>query len=70
MTAKYVDPITSVPYHSSLCLKIIRLAYYEYLTNSGDKNNPVVSDFLRWYSENKRKLRNELLVPEQKISHL
>lgn len=67
MPAKYVDPVTSVPYHSSTCLKIIRLAYYEYLENTGDKSNPMVSDFLKWYSKNKRKLRSELLVPEQKV---
>lgn len=68
MPAKYVDPVTSVPFHSSLCLKIIRLAYYEYLENVGDKNNIVVTNFLKWYSENKRKLRRDLLSMEQKVS--
>lgn len=68
MPAKYVDPVTSVPYHSSTCLKIIRLAYYEYLENNGDKSNSLVSDFLKWYTKNKRRLRNELLIPEPKTS--
>lgn len=68
MAAKYVDPVTSVPYHSSICLKIIRFAYYEYLENVGDKNNIVISNFLKWYKENKHKLRSGLLTMEPKIS--
>lgn len=68
MPAKYVDPVTSVPFHSNVCLKIIRLAYYEYLENVGDKNNIIISNFLKWYSENKRKLRHDLLSIEHKFS--
>lgn len=67
MPAKYVDPVTCVPYHNSTCLKIIRLAYYDYLENNGDKSNPIVAEFLKWLSRNKRKLRRELLMPEQKL---
>ncbi|CAG9861778.1 unnamed protein product [Phyllotreta striolata] len=66
--AKYVDPITCVPYHNSTCLKIIRLAYYDYLENNGDKSNSMVAEFTKWFSQNKKKLRNELILPEQKIS--
>lgn len=62
MCAKYIDPVTSVPYHSSTCLKIIHFAYYEYLENHGDKNNQLVSNFLKWYQKNKKKLHSELLT--------
>lgn len=65
--AKYVDPVTCVPYHSSTCLKIIRMAYYDYLEHNGDKNNSMVAEFLRWLSQNKKRLRNELVLPEQKL---
>ncbi|KAJ8984745.1 hypothetical protein NQ317_005010 [Molorchus minor] len=67
LSAKYVDPVTCVPYHNSACLKIIRLAYYDHLEHNGDRSNPMVADFLRWLAKNKRKLRNDLLVPEQKV---
>ncbi|CAH1962729.1 unnamed protein product [Acanthoscelides obtectus] len=66
MPAKYVDPVTCVPYHNSTCLKIIRLAYYDYLEHNGDKTNPMVSEFLKWFSANKDRLRKELLMSRQK----
>ncbi|KAJ8917174.1 hypothetical protein NQ315_012666 [Exocentrus adspersus] len=64
----YVDPVTCVPYHSSSCLKIIRMAYYDYLEHNGDKSNAVVAEFLKWYAKNKRRLRSEMLLSEQKVS--
>ncbi|XP_018574721.1 vacuolar protein sorting-associated protein 72 homolog [Anoplophora glabripennis] len=67
LPAKYVDPVTCVPYHNSSCLKIVRMAYYDYLENNGDRNNGIVADFLRWYSKNKRRLRSEMLMSEQKV---
>ncbi|RZC43151.1 vacuolar protein sorting-associated protein 72 -like protein, partial [Asbolus verrucosus] len=45
--AKYVDPKTCLPYHSSMCLKIIRSAYYQQLEAHGDKTNPVVAAWLK-----------------------
>ncbi|KAG5883427.1 hypothetical protein JTB14_005638 [Gonioctena quinquepunctata] len=65
--AKYVDPVTCVPYHNSICLKIIRMAYYDHLEKNGDKTNPMVADFLKWLSQNKKKFRKELVAPEQKV---
>lgn len=62
MYAKYVYPITSVPYHSSTCLKIIHFAYYQYLEHHGDKNSTLVNNFLKWYLKNKKKLYNELIT--------
>nr|CAI5820498.1 unnamed protein product [Callosobruchus analis] len=66
MPAKYIDPVTCVPYHNSTCLKIIRLAYYDYLEHNGDKSNPMVSQFLKWFTTNKDRLRKELLMSRQK----
>ncbi|EEZ98296.2 vacuolar protein sorting-associated protein 72 homolog [Tribolium castaneum] len=60
--AKYVDPKTCLPYHSSMCLKIIRSAYYQQLEAHGDKSNPVVANWLKWYVKNKDKLRRELAL--------
>ncbi|XP_074033493.1 vacuolar protein sorting-associated protein YL-1 isoform X2 [Leptinotarsa decemlineata] len=65
--AKYIDPVTCVPYHNRVCLKIIRIAYYEHLEKNGDKTNPMVADFLKWLSQNKKKFRKELVAPEQKV---
>ncbi|KAJ8961634.1 hypothetical protein NQ314_005886 [Rhamnusium bicolor] len=67
LPAKFIDPVTCVPYHNSSCLKIIRMAYYDHLENNGDRSNPMVAEFLKWLSKNKRKLRSEMLVPEQKV---
>ncbi|CAG9815265.1 unnamed protein product [Phaedon cochleariae] len=67
MPAKYIDPVTCVPYHNSTALKIIRLAYYNHLENNGDKSNTRVAEFLKWLSQNKKKIRSELVVPEQKV---
>ncbi|KAJ3666307.1 hypothetical protein Zmor_001757 [Zophobas morio] len=60
--AKYVDPKTCLPYHSSMCLKIIRSAYYQQLEAHGDRNNPLVANWLKWYVKNKDKLRRELAL--------
>ncbi|CAG9836880.1 unnamed protein product [Diabrotica balteata] len=65
--ASYIDPVTRVPYHNRICLKIIRLAYYDYMEHHGDKNNPLVVNFLKWLSQNKKRLRNEIIT-EQKVS--
>ncbi|XP_072383940.1 vacuolar protein sorting-associated protein 72 homolog isoform X2 [Diabrotica undecimpunctata] len=65
--ASYIDPVTRVPYHNRICLKIIRLAYYDYMEHHGDKNNPLVANFLKWLSQNKKRLRNEIIT-EQKVS--
>ncbi|KAF7266060.1 vacuolar protein sorting-associated protein YL-1 [Rhynchophorus ferrugineus] len=68
MPALYVDPVTWVPYRNSTCLKIIRQSYYQELEKNGDKSNPMVSDFVKWYSKNKDRLRREMILHAQKIS--
>ncbi|CAH0559673.1 unnamed protein product [Brassicogethes aeneus] len=59
--AKYVDPVTCVPYHTSSCLRIIRSAYAQQLEVHGDKNNPMVAEWLKWYKKNKDKLNREMV---------
>ncbi|KAF5286399.1 hypothetical protein FQA39_LY16319 [Lamprigera yunnana] len=53
--AKYVDPLTCLPYHDILSFKLIREAYYQQLEAHGDKTDPVLSKWLDWYSKNKNK---------------
>lgn len=60
--ARYIDPVTCVPYHNSSCLKIIRSAYAQQLEVHGDRSNPVVSEWLNWYSKNKDRLHKEMLL--------
>lgn len=66
--AHYVDPVTRVPYHNSTCFKIIKMAYYDYLQHNGDKSNPIVANFLKWLSQNYKRLRREMVINEQKLS--
>ncbi|KAK4883553.1 hypothetical protein RN001_006872 [Aquatica leii] len=55
--AKYVDPLTCLPYHDILSFKLIREAYYQQLEAHGDRNDPVMGKWLEWYSKNKEKTR-------------
>ncbi|KAF5270366.1 hypothetical protein FQR65_LT05554 [Abscondita terminalis] len=55
--AKYVDPLTCLPYHDILSFKLIREAYYQQLEAHGDRNDPVMAKWLDWYSKNKEKTR-------------
>ncbi|XP_050293512.1 vacuolar protein sorting-associated protein 72 homolog [Anthonomus grandis grandis] len=68
LPALYVDPVTWVPYRNSTCLKIIRQSYYQELEKHGDKSNPMVADFVKWFTKNKDRLRREMVLHAQKIS--
>lgn len=68
LPAFYVDPVTWVPYRNSTCLKVIRHSYYQELERNGDKNNPLVADFVRWYGKNKDRLKKEMILHAQKIN--
>lgn len=68
LPALYVDPVTWVPYRNSTCLKIIRQSYYQELEKNGDKSNPMVADFVKWYSKNKDRLKKEMILHAQKIN--
>ncbi|KAK9875066.1 hypothetical protein WA026_005866 [Henosepilachna vigintioctopunctata] len=59
--AKYIDPVTCIPYYNSACFKIIRSAYYQQLEAHGDKSNEVVANWLKWYTKNKDYLKSDLM---------
>ncbi|CAG9787120.1 unnamed protein product [Diatraea saccharalis] len=46
--ARYIDPITKLPYRSVDAFRIIREAYYQQLEARGDKNDPQTSAWLQW----------------------
>lgn len=58
--AKYIDPVTCLPYYNAACFKIIRAAYYQQLESQGDKNNELVSNWLAWYAKKKEKIRKDV----------
>ncbi|GJQ69082.1 YL-1 [Trypoxylus dichotomus] len=57
LPAKYIDPLTCIPYHNSHCFRMIREAYYQQLEGRGDRTNPHLDEWLRWYNKNKDKMK-------------
>lgn len=62
LPAKYIDPLTCLPYHNSFSFKLIREAYYQQLEANGDPNNKQVYDWVRWYAKNKDKIRRAKIL--------
>ncbi|CAH0399242.1 unnamed protein product [Chilo suppressalis] len=46
--ARYIDPITKLPYRSVDAFRIIREAYYQQLEARGDRNDPQTAAWLKW----------------------
>ncbi|KAM3959739.1 vacuolar protein sorting-associated protein YL-1 [Aphomia sociella] len=46
--ARYIDPITKLPYRSVDAFRIIREAYYQQLEARGDRSDPEVAAWLQW----------------------
>ncbi|XP_048004798.1 vacuolar protein sorting-associated protein 72 homolog [Leguminivora glycinivorella] len=46
--ARYIDPITKLPYRSVDAFRIIREAYYQQLEARGDRNDPKLQAWLKW----------------------
>ncbi|XP_013142226.1 PREDICTED: vacuolar protein sorting-associated protein 72 homolog [Papilio polytes] len=46
--ARYIDPITKLPYRSVDAFRIIREAYYQQLEARGDRTDPQVQLWLNW----------------------
>lgn len=46
--ARYIDPITKLPYRSVDAFRIIREAYYQQLEARGDRNDPQLAAWLQW----------------------
>ncbi|KAL3277140.1 hypothetical protein HHI36_012494 [Cryptolaemus montrouzieri] len=59
--AKYIDPVTCVPYFNAACFKILRSAYYQQLEAHGDKNNEIVANWLKWYLKHKETVKADLV---------
>ncbi|XP_072949981.1 vacuolar protein sorting-associated protein 72 homolog [Epargyreus clarus] len=46
--ARYIDPITKLPYRSVDAFRIIREAYYQQLEARGDRSDPQLAAWLQW----------------------
>ncbi|KAI8420740.1 LOW QUALITY PROTEIN: hypothetical protein MSG28_007963 [Choristoneura fumiferana] len=46
--ARYIDPITKLPYRSVDAFRIIREAYYQQLEARGDRSDPQMKAWLKW----------------------
>uniref|UniRef100_A0A1E1WGM4 Vacuolar protein sorting-associated protein 72 homolog n=1 Tax=Pectinophora gossypiella TaxID=13191 RepID=A0A1E1WGM4_PECGO len=46
--ARYIDPITKLPYRSVDAFRIIREAYYQQLEARGDRSDPQTAAWLKW----------------------
>lgn len=53
LPAKYLDPVTRLPYHSMRCFRLIRDAYAQQLRANGDPGNALVAQWLSWYARQK-----------------
>ncbi|VVC96655.1 unnamed protein product [Leptidea sinapis] len=48
LPARYIDPVTKLPYRSVDAFRIIREAYYQQLEARGDRSDPEVAAWLKW----------------------
>lgn len=53
LPAKYVDPVTRLPYANLQAFKFLRDHYYNQLELKGDKDDPEVAAWLEWRRKNK-----------------
>ena len=53
LPAKYLDPVTQLPYANLQAFKIIREAYYQQLEAKGDRSDPEIATWLEWRAKNK-----------------
>ena len=53
LPAKYVDPVTRLPYANLQAFKFLREHYYNQLELKGNKDDPEVSAWLDWRKKNK-----------------
>ncbi|XP_018328297.1 vacuolar protein sorting-associated protein 72 homolog [Agrilus planipennis] len=59
LPARYVDPLTCLPYHSQQCFRLIREAYYQQLQKHGDRTNSQVDNWLKWYQKFKENQKRQ-----------
>ncbi|XP_059609920.1 vacuolar protein sorting-associated protein 72 homolog [Phlebotomus argentipes] len=48
LPAKYLDPVTKLPYRNLAAFKIIREGYYRQLEEKGNPENPLIAKWLQW----------------------
>ncbi|XP_017773451.1 PREDICTED: vacuolar protein sorting-associated protein 72 homolog [Nicrophorus vespilloides] len=70
MPAKYIDPLTCLPYHNSRCFKLIRETYYQQMETHGDKSNAKVNEWLKWYAKNKDSVKLSALVRSSMLKNI
>lgn len=62
LPSKYIDPVTMLPYHNSVCFKIMREAYYQQLDAQGNKSLPLVANWSKWYHKNRDRVKRAQLL--------
>lgn len=67
--AKYIDPVTQLPFNSIQAFRIIREAYYQQLEARGDRTLPEVDKWVQWRLQLKEK-RKMLLKNTKNILNL
>nr|XP_018914227.1 PREDICTED: vacuolar protein sorting-associated protein 72 homolog [Bemisia tabaci] len=68
MPAKYVDPVTNVPYDTAQSFKIIRELYAKYLETNGNRDIKEVAEWLEWHENNSGSLLVNLTTPDAATS--
>lgn len=48
LPARYIDPVTQLPYYNIMAFKIIREGYYQMLETKGDQSDVTVASWLDW----------------------
>lgn len=62
MPAKYLDPVTQLPYANMQTFRILREAYYQQLELKGDRAKPDVAAWLDWRQATKETRMNQLKI--------
>ncbi|GBP85765.1 Vacuolar protein sorting-associated protein 72 homolog [Eumeta japonica] len=52
--ARYIDPLTKLPYSCIDAFRIIREAYYQQLEAIGDRSKPEIAEWLKWRQAEKK----------------
>ncbi|XP_022200028.2 vacuolar protein sorting-associated protein 72 homolog isoform X2 [Nilaparvata lugens] len=60
--AKYLDPVTQLPYANMHAFRVLREAYYQQLELKGDKSKPEIAAWLEWRQSNKQPALNRIKI--------
>lgn len=67
MPSKYIDPITMLPYHNSFCFKIIREAFHQQIEAQGNKDVPMVANWIKWFHKNRDKVKRDHILRQLSV---